>query len=268
MSSERYCVQKWRFSTGLYPELSSLTTRLLESAAKLQPVPQSERTVCYCRDFWNGLNTASSWRHQAQQVGPALGAGPATGPSRARYWIFEFIWSEALRALGAIFCVGVRVCAKHSWYWVWPSGKKLIALNMHISFLDVVNLPWDVTCGLGRSDLYGGQSCSSLARSPAGNLNGASFCYVVWMQHLSTYQKPRCSCLYTFVSARVGGYTTQFLHIFWLLIRNQHRDPYEQTSFDNWSFAYSEGAAWSSGRLAAAPVISFLQRAWTWKRLK
>ena len=46
MSGERYCVQKWRFSRGLYPELSSLTTRLLESAAKLQPVPQSERTVC------------------------------------------------------------------------------------------------------------------------------------------------------------------------------------------------------------------------------
>eukprot|EP00434_Breviolum_minutum_P031294 symbB.v1.2.027674.t1/scaffold2853.1/size68855/2 len=31
---------------GLYPELSSLTTRLLESAAKLQPVSQSERIVC------------------------------------------------------------------------------------------------------------------------------------------------------------------------------------------------------------------------------
>lgn len=58
------------------------------------------------------------------------------------------IWIHLIRSFagqkGAIFCVGVRVCAKHSWYWVWPSGKKLIALNMHISFLDVVNLPWDV----------------------------------------------------------------------------------------------------------------------------
>eukprot|EP00435_Cladocopium_sp_Y103_P013947 s923_g3.t1 len=45
---------------GLYPELSSLTTRLLESAAVLQ--------------------------HLAGQLGPALGAGPATGPRDILRW--------------------------------------------------------------------------------------------------------------------------------------------------------------------------------------
>ena len=41
------------------------------------------------------------------------------------------------------------------------------------------------------------------------------------------------TALYMFVSTRVGGYTTHLsIYSLWLVIRNQHRDPYEQTSED------------------------------------
>jgi len=106
---------------GLYPELSSLTTRLLESAAKLQ--------------------------YQAQQVGPALGAGPATGPRDILRWCARL--RKAQLVLSPIFTEDSRAVLLREALQVLLG--RVADLRQRRSFLSCLAPVWSLGSGMAEA---------------------------------------------------------------------------------------------------------------------